>query len=404
MGLGKTFVGSEKLIKLYKGRDNQRDLLVCQKSKINDWREHFAKYYSNEISAYDLTDKKQWNDFFNNPVGFRHLIGIINYELIWRRKEFLKFTNFTLMLDESSLIQNEKAKRSKFIMKLNLENLILLSGTPTDGKYERLWTQAVLLGWKISKEAFLKTYVNFKTIEVQGFYHKIVDPDNPYKNVERLKRKFKEHGAIFMKTEEVIELPKQNFNLIKVSKIKEYNKFNEKCYIEIDGEELIGDNILSKRLRLRQLCGHYNKYKLQAFKDLVESTSDRLIVFYNFNDELHKLKVIAEELERSISEVNGSVKDLSAYENEENSITFIQYQAGAMGLNLQKSNKIIYFTLPLKSELFEQSKKRIHRVGQEKVCFYYLLICKNSIEEDIKNTLYMRKDYTDELFKKSYML
>ena len=70
-----------------------------------------------------------------------------------------------------------------------------------------------------------------------------------------------------------------------------------------------------------------------------------------------------------------------------------------MGLNLQKANKIIYFTPPLGSEIFEQSKKRIHRVGQEKPCFYYYLTCKGSIEEKIYKTLAMRRDYTDKLFE-----
>jgi SNF2 family DNA or RNA helicase len=97
--------------------------------------------------------------------------------------------------------------------------------------------------------------------------------------------------------------------------------------------------------------------------------------------------------------VNGQTKDLSVYEEYENSVTAIQYQAGAMGLNLQKANKIIYFTPPLSSELFEQSKKRTHRIGQKKTCFYYELICKNSIEEKVYAALAMRRDYTDELFK-----
>ena len=43
MGLGKTFVGSEKMIEL----DTNLNLLVCQKSKIDDWMEHFESYYSN---------------------------------------------------------------------------------------------------------------------------------------------------------------------------------------------------------------------------------------------------------------------------------------------------------------------------------------------------------------------
>ena len=71
----------------------------------------------------------------------------------------------------------------------------------------------------------------------------------------------------------------------------------------------------------------------------------------------------------------------------------------SMGLNLQESNRIVYFTLPLSSEQFEQSKKRIHRIGQKQTCFYYLLICQGSVEEQILQTLEQRKDYTDALFE-----
>ena len=99
--------------------------------------------------------------------------------------------------------------------------------------------------------------------------------------------------------------------------------------------------------------------------------------------------------------MSGDVKILDAYESYDNSITMVQYQAGAMGLNLQKANKIIYFTPPLSSELFEQSKKRIHRIGQEQACFYYQLTC--GIEQRIYNTLSMRKDYTDKLFEEEIL-
>lgn len=92
---------------------------------------------------------------------------------------------------------------------------------------------------------------------------------------------------------------------------------------------------------------------------------------------------------------------MTNYETYDNSVTFIQYQAGSMGLNLQKSNKIIYFSLPERSELFEQSKKRTHRIGQNRTCFYYYLITENSIDEDIYELLEMRKNYTDELLEKN---
>ena len=105
-------------------------------------------------------------------------------------------------------------------------------------------------------------------------------------------------------------------------------------------------------------------------------------------------------LDRNRSFVNGERKDLDAYESEDNSITFVQYQAGAMGLNLQKANKIIYFTPPERCELWMQSQKRIHRIGQDKPCFYYKMICTNSVEEHIYKALERGVDFTDELFRK----
>jgi SNF2 family DNA or RNA helicase len=150
----------------------------------------------------------------------------------------------------------------------------------------------------------------------------------------------------------------------------------------------------------RQLCGAYNAEKLTAFTDILESTNDRLIVFYNFTAEFEKLRDVCKEQKREFSIVNGSRKDLTCYEAFTDSVTLIQYQAGAKGLNLQKANKIIYFSPTLSVEDYMQSIKRIHRIGQSKPCFYYRLICKNSIEEKIYNCIEKGIDYTERLFVK----
>ena len=389
MGLGKTFTGAEKLIQL--GAD--KNLVICQKSKIDDWIEHFETNYC--VNVFDLTNKKQFESFLKAQRVFK-CIGVINYELAFRRKELLQLKDFTLMLDESSLIQNEQAKRSKFIMKLNYKNLILLSGTPTSGKYERLWSQLHMLGWSISKDLFWRQYVDTEIIDNQGFPLKVV---RGYKNVDRLKSKMRDYGCRFLKTDEVFDLPEQIFNTIKIDTTKEYRTFKKDRIVTVNNTELVGDTTLTKMLYERILCGSYNSNKLEALKDLLQSSDDRIIIFYNFNEEARLIVELCEELNRPYSVVNGKGKDLHNYENFENSITIIQYQAGSMGLNLQKSNKIIYFTPPLSSELFEQSKKRTHRIGQKETCFYYELICRNSIEEKIYKVLAERRDYTDKLFE-----
>lgn len=387
-GLGKTYVGAEKMIRL----GAKVNLVVCQKSKIEDWMDHFKTNY--DVDLFDLTDKNQMEEFFSSDIP---KVGVINYDLIFRRPELARITDFTLMLDESSLIQNETSKRAKFVLnKLKPANVILLSGTPTGGKYENLWSQLHLLGWKISKDLYWKQYVEIEYKDNEGFPLKIV---TGYKNVERLKKKMREYGCQFLKTDEVFDMPDQIFKPVYVEKTKEYNEFHRHCIVTVDGVELVGDTILKKMLYERMLCGVYNPDKAKALQDLMESTDDRLIVFYNFTDELTIIQAICTTLEKPLSIVNGQTKDLKNFEECSDSVTAIQYQAGSMGLNLQKANKIIYFTPTLSSELYEQSKKRVHRIGQKSTCFYYTLICENSVEERIYDTLEMRRDYTDELFR-----
>lgn len=404
MGLGKTFVGAEKVWEL----NNDVNLVICQKSKIDDWVQHFKDHYP-DYEVFDLTHKSQAITFRNriDTKSIYHrdvqIIGVINYDLTFRRDWLLKINEFTMMLDESSLITNENAKRSKFILKMKPESVVLLSGTPTAGKYERLWSQVQLLGWNINKKTFWNSYVDTKWVENgDGFKQEVIVG---YKNVEHLKKKLAQYGAVFMKTSEVLDLPEQIEQKIMFKVTKEYKFFIKNSYLLIDDDtELVGDNNLTKTLYARQLCGQYHKEKLEGFRDLVQSTEDRLIVFYNFTAEYEAMKAIAEELERPVSVVRGGEDDRTAYEESDNNITFIQYQAGAMGGNFQKANKVIYFTLPLgkgSCDLWEQSKKRIHRIGQNNTCFYYYLLVKGSIEEKNLAALQEGKELTDELFKES---
>ena len=396
MGGGKTFIGSEQM-KRYGCHIN---LVICQKSKVPDWVEHFSTYY--KYSVWDLTKRDEldaWH-LFDGGLKKQPCVLVINYELAYRRPVLAKLEHFTLMLDESSMIQNEHANRSKFVLQLHPEHVILLSGTPTAGKYERLWSQVRLLGWNIKKTTYYSQFVVQDFIDVDGSGFKIPVVIG-YKNVDRLKRKLAEHGAVFMKAEEFgVDLPTMNEITVRVKTPAVYKRFMKDRVAWVEGKQLVGDTTLTMRMYARQICGQYNQSKLDAVRDLIESTDDRIIIFYNFNDELNKLLNIVEQLNRPAAVVNGEKKDLEPFVKYSDSVALIQYQAGAMGLNLQVANKVIYFTLPDRSELFEQSKARIHRIGQHRPCFYYYLMCPGTVETRVLETLKMRKDYTDALFKK----
>lgn len=394
MGLGKTFTGAEKLMS---DKCWHLALVVCQKSKVTDWVSHFASHY--DIDVLDLTTPDGMANF-ELSMSYPDLpdaVGVINYDLLWRRPNIQALQHFAVMFDESSLLQNKSSKRTKAAMKLadRANELVLLSGTPVDGKYERLWTQLRMLGWRIDEKLFWRQYVESETTMHEGFP---ITKVTGYKNEERLVRKMKELGCDFLKTDDVIDLPDQRFIRIDVPMSKYYREFAKTNVITAFGRDFVGDTVFGDLTAKRQLAAAYSPAKLEAFGDLLSSTSKRLVVFYNFDVELEGLTAELEKRHRPYGVLNGKVHGLSPFFDTDDGVALIQYQSGAMGVNLQQADTCIYFSPSLASSLFEQSKKRIHRVGQDKPCTYYELVSKGTVEEKIYDTLAMRRDYTEKLF------
>ena len=390
MGLGKSFVGSFKSVSF-----NDPILIVCPKSLVPQWLQQFEDNHQ-EWTRYDLTKKKQLEQFISDDNNRR--VGVINYESCWRRPELQKVKGVTLMLDESQAIANNTSKQTKGIMKLDHKNVILLSGTPaSNARYDKLYTQLKLLGLNMNKRSYEDRYCNFFDMENAGVKFRVLSKKNPYKNVNELKNVMHNLGCVFMKTDDVIDLPDQRFINVFVSKSKDYKTFETEGYVDCGEVEYISNGPAQDMLYLRQLCN--SSEKLDMLRTLIESTNDRIVVFYNFDIELKLLQQLCKKLKRPMSFINGHEKNLNCYNNNDDSITLVQYQSGSAGVNLQKANKMIYYSPPVKSDFYEQSKKRIHRIGQENKCTYWKLITRDSIELKIYTTLDKKRDYTEELFK-----
>lgn len=388
--MSKTYCGSYKAVSF-----NKPILIICPKSLIHQWIEHFNDVHT-DWGTYDLTKKKRLDEF----IGAERInkVGIINYESAWRKPELLKLCDFTLMLDESQAIANNTSKQTKGVVKLKFDNLVLLSGTPcSNARYDKLYTQLKMLGLHMNKRSYEDRYCNFFDMEKSGIKFRVLSKTNPYKNVDELKKVMKELGCVFMRTDEVLDLPEQRFINVWVPPSKYYKTFVKDGYVDCGDTEYISSSPATDMLYARQLCN--SKEKLEMVRTLIEGTEDRVIIFYNFNCELELLQQLVQKLKRPISYVNGSVKNLNCYNNNSDSVTLVQYQSGSSGVNLQKASKMIYYSPPIKSDFFEQSKKRIHRIGQDNKCTYWKLITNNSIELNIYNTLAKKQDYNEELFR-----
>lgn len=393
LGLGKTFCCTEKM----KTIPFKYALVVVPKSLVNQWCKHIDTHYP-QWNWIDFTAKKRKPIDKNRPN-----VVVVNYDLIFRRPELQNLyhydKNWVLVLDEAVAISNPSAKRTKTIMKMKCDNLIMLSGSVSKGHAENLYTLTKMLGWAIDKKTFWDNFIITKEWQNPSmrFPIKLIVG---YKNQDGLKQKMRELGTIFMKAEDTLQLPEQTFIDFGVNISKEYKNFKKSRIIVLEnGKELVGDCSLSMLLCERLLCGAYSKDKINAFRDLLESTDKRIIVFYNFWEEYDRLVEVVKDLNRPLSEVNGRTRDLENYENCDDSVTLVNYAAGSSGLNLQKANIMIYFTPPLSVEFATQSAKRIHRIGTTKPCVYYRMICENSVEEKIYESLKKGKDFIDYLYE-----
>lgn len=386
MGCGKTLVGSTKACSM-----GVKTLVVAPKSTIQQWIEHYKEQHSNWYT-YDLSKPKQLKAFISDPKG----VGFITYGLVWRRKELNELKGFTLMLDESHNVCNPTSKQTKGIMKLKYENLILLSGTPNGGAYEKLYTQMKMLGYKSNKKQFEDRYCNMFEMNNGGIKFKVLSKVNPYKNLDELNRILREDlHCVFMKTDDVLTLPEQRFIECDIAVQKEYKTFLKEDYIDLGEKEYVADSPTNKLLYSRYLCGLDNPNKVEYLKTLLDGITDKVIIFYNFEDELQLLR---KTIKLKTFVCNGAIKQVTEFRDfVGQSVLLVQYQAGATGLNLQFCNKIIYFSLPLSSNLFEQSKARTWRNGQKHKCTYWLLT--SGVECDILKSLNNKQDYNIKLFK-----
>lgn len=409
MGLGKTYVGAE-LIYFNANDPKGKSLAVCQFSKVEDWLEHFEEYYSDDFRVLNLRDNGLYSIFAFDEPADKPFLGVINYDLVFRRDALSRIHYDSVQLDESSEIKNSSwkklSKRAKFFRDLNqnkqVDHWILLSGTPSGGKYEKLVSQVNLLGWDITEERFWKHYVDYKVEWEEGNPQVTV---HGYKNVDRLKRKLASIGCVFMLSSDVLDLPTKNPPIYaKVKPNQVYKRFCKDRVAKLtDGTEILGDHISTYRLYLKQLCGHLSPYRLDRFRDDLNSTEDSFLVFYNWDAELEALIKIAEECGRKILQCNGHVKDWKEYKENPGCVVLGQYQSAAKGLDIQHGiHRTIFFSPTESSELFEQAQKRTHRYGQKEACFYYCYYSPGTIEERIYASLKRQQDYTDELFRKEF--
>lgn len=135
----------------------------------------------------------------------------------------------------------------------------------------------------------------------------------------------------------------------------------------------------------------FGRQKFESLRDIIdENQRDNTIIVYNYKEELA-------ELQRQFNV--STIDEPSAVERwNEGKIPLlaIHPKSAGHGLNLQfGGNKIIFLSLPWSLELFEQTVGRLHRSGQTRDVWCYVIMCNKTIDQRIFDALKDKKSLSE---------
>jgi len=136
----------------------------------------------------------------------------------------------------------------------------------------------------------------------------------------------------------------------------------------------------------------FSPHKFDLLDDiLAENQRDNTIVVYNFKEELAELR--RRYPNAWTIDMPGAVERWNDGKIE---LLLIHPKSGGHGLNLQYGgNKMVFLSLPWSLELYEQTIGRLHRGGQTKDVWCYLLICNKTIDERVLSALQDKRAISD---------
>lgn len=391
-GTGKTIVS----LHCFKNNPTTKLLIICLASKVIEWEDD-CKLNVNNKKIVTLNKGKQKNI---EILKQNNDIHIISFQSLLILKDIIKLDNdWTIIIDESQVIKNPTSKISKMCHKLGTqtEYKIILTGTPQNKGYIDYFSQLKFLGIFDKMKDFKSKFCIEELVRFGGgrSFLQIVD----YKNTEVLDKIISLCSIFFKRDRTIAEIPTQKY--INFTPNRFYNKYKkDRVY-----EDVIAQTMGVLRLRLRQLCGGaLNQYRFHSekedwVKDYVDTHDERLVIFYNFNEECNVLKDIIKN--RPLSVYSGQEKDVDNFNKCDNGIILVNYKSGGTGINwLCKASQCIFYSPPESYLEFEQARKRLDRIGQTKVPMFYLLRTKGTVEEVIYESIEKKENFDNDKFIK----
>lgn len=442
MGCGKTRVAIDAIMAR---PEVSTVLVVCPKAVMGVWPRELGKYA--EEGSYRTFQRKPgetvrktaerlW-DFMNPDENWYQLddrkrVIVINYDSVWRKPlgdYLVRLADHHVLemviLDESHRAKAAGSKVSKYLAILGrrVPVRMCLSGTPMANSPLDVYGQYRFLDRSIfgtNYEAFKQQYAVLGGPErkfVVGF-----------KNQQELMARFRSVAytcrmsdvADRVKLPEAlppvrvgVELPARDMRTLA--------ELSDEFVAECAGGFVTATNVLVKMLRMQQICAGFcpvqdapledaetcdlNTAKADALRSILQDLppDERVVVFCVFQHDLAEIRRVALLEGRPAFELSGREHTLEDWVGENGvhdgygGVIAVQIQAGAEGVDMTCAHHAVYFSLPYSLALYDQSRARLYRPGQDRRVSFLHLVAEGTVDEAMYESLQRKRDVIDSI-------
>ena len=411
MGTGKTLTSIGIVGQLWKERRIARLLIVAPLSILGVWRDEFDKFagYDYCLSVLEGTAARK-ADTIRHMAGKSLQVLVINYESAWRmEKELAEWRPDMIVCDEGHKIKTHNIAASKAMHRLaaKAKYRLLLTGTVITNKPIDVFSQYKFCDPAIYGNSFYQFRNRYFDMVGFGGYTPVMKRSMEGEFTERL------HSIAFRATKaECLDLPEftdivQRIDL-EPQAMRIYRQLVRDSYAELAEGSVTVTNVLSQLLRLSQLTGGYvgnddaggvtqvSTAKLDALADLVDGAvadARKIVVIARFVPEIHAIGKMLEKKKIRYAQISGEIRDrdeqIAAFQNDPDLPVFIgQIATAGLGITLTAASLMVFYSLDYSMSNYEQTRARIHRVGQKNECTYIHLVARGTVDEKVLKALH----------------
>jgi len=424
MGCGKTKVLIDASSFLYDNGYIFGLLVICPNGVKGTWvkeiETHMPTHVDRNVVVWTGQKTKKHEEelqtlFITEPAKVHFNILIMNVDAFTTDRgrkfadRFLMTRQALMAVDESTIIKNSTALRTKAITKLgNLARYrVIMTGSPITKSPEDLYAQCNFLNHELLGFSSIYTFrARYCQMQRLSFGGRSFNKVTGYKNLEELNYKLRQFSYRVLK-KDALDLPDQVWMKrivpMTTEQLDAYMQMKRTALVQLKQETLTTTSVLAQMIRLHQIvCGHMAtddgkilslpNNRVKELCAILEEHGDKAIIWANYRHDIQEIEktLLKKYGPRSVVTYYGDTpqnirqENIRRFQEDQETQFFIgQPMTGGRGITLTAASLAVFYSNNYDLEIREQAEARNHRIGTEDKVTYIDLVSTGTVDEKI---------------------